>query len=109
MTDLPPLEFILTPQERDQAAAAAVQIEHHRRSQCERDRTLALAQWRGDQSRYPTPSPERRAYVERLRAQLDVPMTHAERVHLACQKAAVAAEDDRRRQPVPQLQFPEAA
>lgn len=51
MKDLIPLDFILTPQERDVAALAAVQLEANRRRQNERDAMLALARWRGEQNR----------------------------------------------------------
>ena len=58
MNTLPPIDFILTPQERDRAALAAVQIEAHRRRQNERDAMQALARWKSDQHR---PLPERAA------------------------------------------------
>lgn len=51
MTDLPPIDFVLTPQDRARAAVASVQIEAHRRRQNERDAMQALAHWRGDQHR----------------------------------------------------------
>lgn len=48
MNDLNPVDFILTPRERDVAALAAVELEAHRRRQNARDAMLALAKWRGD-------------------------------------------------------------
>lgn len=60
-------------------------------------------------TRYPIPSAERQAYVARLRSTLNTPLSTAEKVAFACAKAAVAAEDDRKRQPALQLQLPEAA
>lgn len=51
MTDLPPLDFILTPQERDVAVLASLHLEDHRRRQNERDAMQALARWKGDQHR----------------------------------------------------------
>jgi hypothetical protein len=49
--DLPPIDFVLTPQDRDKAALAAVHLEAHRRRQNERDAMMALARWTGEQYR----------------------------------------------------------
>jgi hypothetical protein len=49
--DLPPIEFVLTPQDRDTAALAALHLEAHRRRQNERDAMMALARWKGGQYR----------------------------------------------------------
>lgn len=49
--DLPPIEFVLTPQDRDTAALAAVHLEAHRRQQNQRDAMMALARWVGGQYR----------------------------------------------------------
>ena len=35
--DLPPIDFVLTPQERDHAAWARIELERQRREQNERD------------------------------------------------------------------------
>lgn len=50
--DLPPIEFVLTPQDRDTAALAAVRLEAHRRRQNKRDAMMALARWAGGQYRW---------------------------------------------------------
>jgi hypothetical protein len=55
------------------------------------------------------PSPERIARVERLKATLREPFSEIERRNYRCQVAAVAAEDDRKRQPAPQLPLEVAA
>ena len=47
--ELPPIDFVLTPQDRDKAALAATHLELNRRRQNERDALQALARWKGDQ------------------------------------------------------------
>lgn len=50
-TDLPPLDFTLTPRDKDVAALAAIHLEQHRRQQNERNAMQALARWTGEQYR----------------------------------------------------------
>lgn len=51
------------------------------------------------------PSPERIARVQALKQTLRTPMTRRDKVEFRCQIAAVRAEDERRREPSPQLQL----
>jgi len=55
------------------------------------------------------PSPERIAYVERLKGTLRTPLTHAERVAKRCAEAAEMARAEARRAPTPQLPLEQAA
>jgi hypothetical protein len=43
--DLPLIELVLIPQDRDTAALAAVHLEAHRRQQNQRGAMMALARW----------------------------------------------------------------
>lgn len=49
--DLPPIEFVLTPQDRDRAALAKLHLEAHRRRENERNAFQALARWDGERHR----------------------------------------------------------
>ena len=49
--DLPPIEFVLTPRDKDLAALAAVHLEQHRRRENDRNAMQALARWTGEQYR----------------------------------------------------------
>ena len=55
------------------------------------------------------PSHHDETFFDGLRALLRQPMTPAETSHFRCQLAAKMAEDDRRRQPEPQLELGAAA
>ena len=55
------------------------------------------------------PSHHDQTFYEGLRALLRQPMTPAETAHFRSQIAAQMAEDDRRRQPEPQLELRAAA
>lgn len=49
--DLPPIDFVLTPQDRDRAALAKLHLEAHRRRENERNAFQALARWDGERHR----------------------------------------------------------
>jgi hypothetical protein len=49
--ELPPIDFVLTPQDRDKAALAATHLEANRRRQNERDAFRSLARWDGARHR----------------------------------------------------------
>lgn len=55
------------------------------------------------------PSHHDQTFYDGLRALLRQPMTPAETAHFRSQIAAQMAEDDRRRQPLPQLELGAAA
>lgn len=55
------------------------------------------------------PSPTRIAYVQRLKATLNVPLSEFELMQKRCAVARVAAEDERQRAPTPQLPLEQAA
>jgi hypothetical protein len=49
--DLPPIDFVLTPQDRDRAALAKLHLEAHRRRENERNAFQALHRWTGERHR----------------------------------------------------------
>lgn len=53
--ELPPIDFVLTPQDRDRAALAKLHLEAHRRRENERNAFMALARWKGGQYRDASP------------------------------------------------------
>lgn len=55
------------------------------------------------------PAHHDQTFYDGLRKLIDTPITREEVVQFKCQLAAKRAEDDRERQPAPQLQLPVAA